>query len=68
MAGAKDLRTTSPLERIQRDFHQKARQIVLAHSEGGLDVAIRLVIAHRHLDHPDAQSRASRFAEALLAC
>lgn len=63
-----DLRTTSPLERVQRHFRQKARQIVLAHSEVGLEVAIRLVIAHRRLDQGDPQPWAARLEDAMLSC
>ena len=43
------LRTTSPLERVQRHFRQKARQVVISHSWDRIETAIRLVISHRHL-------------------
>lgn len=43
------LRTTSLLERVQRHFRQKARQVVIAHSEKGLAAGIELVIRHRGL-------------------
>jgi transposase-like protein len=62
------LRTTSPLERVQRHFRQKARQIVVAHSWEGIEVAIQLVISHRHLVEGDqAADWAAHFEEALLA-
>jgi transposase-like protein len=62
------LRTTSPLERAQRHFRQKARQIVVGHSWDGIEVAIRLVISHRHLVNGDqAGDWAAQFEEALLA-
>lgn len=43
------LRTTSPLERVNRALRQKFRQVVIFHSEKGLQAAIQLVIAHRGL-------------------
>ena len=43
------LRTTSPLERVQRHFRQKARQVVVAHSEKRAEANIELVIDHRDL-------------------
>lgn len=43
------LRTTSPLERVNRALRQKFRQVVIFHSEIGLQAAIQLVIAHRGL-------------------
>jgi len=43
------LRTTSLLERVQRHFRQKARQVVIAHSEKGVMTNIELVIRHRGL-------------------
>ena len=63
------LRTTSPLERVQRHFRQKARQVVIAHSEKGLDANIELVIRHRGLATPDKQIEpwAQMLEEALLA-
>ncbi len=62
------LRTTSPLERVQRHFRQKARQIVVAHSWDGIEVAIRLVIGHHHLtDDALVEGWAACFEEALLA-
>jgi hypothetical protein len=61
------LRTTSPLERIQRHFRQKARQVVISHSWVGVEVAIRLVIARRHLADADhAADWSAQFEEALL--
>lgn len=44
------LRTTSTLERANRAFRQKFRQVVIFHSELGLEASIQLVIAHRALD------------------
>ena len=62
------LRTTSPLERAQRHFRQKARQIVVAHSWDGIETAVRLVISHRHLtDDSPTGDWAAQFEEALLA-
>jgi transposase-like protein len=43
------LRTTSMLERVNRALRQKFRQVVIFHSELGLDAAMQLVIAHRGL-------------------
>ncbi len=62
------LRTTSPLERVQRHFRQKARQIVVGHSWEGIEAAIQLVISHHHLDDagPTADWTA-QLEEALLA-
>ena len=63
------LRTTSPLERVQRHFRQKARQIVIAHSEQGVEAAIELVIRHRDLASPDKPTKSwtRQLEEALLA-
>lgn len=62
------LRTTSPLERVQRHFRQKARQIVVAHSWNGIETAARLVIGHHHLtDASPTGDWAAQFEEALLA-
>lgn len=63
------LRTTSPLERVQRHFRQKARQVVIAHSERGLEANIELVIRHRGLASPDSSIDpwARQLEEALLA-
>lgn len=63
------LRTTSPLERLQRHFRQKARQVVIAHSERGVDAAIELVIRHRRLALPSgaAEPWTQMLEEALLA-
>jgi hypothetical protein len=62
------LRTTSLLERVQRHFRQKARQVVISHSWDGVEAAIRLVIAHRHLADVDrAGDWIAQFEEALLA-
>jgi hypothetical protein len=43
------LRTTSALERANRAFRQKARQMGLFHSLAGLAAAVGLVLAHRRL-------------------
>ena len=63
------LRTTSPLERVQRHFRQKARQVVIAHSEQGIEANIELVIRHRGLDSPEGSTEpwARQLEEALLA-
>ena len=63
------LRTTSPLERVQRHFRQKARQVVIAHSERGLEANIELVIRHRGLASPEGSIDpwARQLEEALLA-
>ena len=61
------LRTTSPLERVQRDFRGKARQAVIFHSAKGVDAAIQLVIAHHHLADHSTQFWGHLLEEALLA-
>jgi putative transposase len=61
------LRTTSPLERVQRQFRQKARQVTIFHSDRGVDAAIQLVIAHRHLADQSTQFWGTLLEEALLA-
>ena len=62
------LRTTSPLERVQRHFRQKARQIVLPHSWTGVEVAVLLVISHRQLiDARSPDGWTDQLEEALLA-
>jgi transposase-like protein len=63
------LRTTSPLERVQRHFRQKARQVVIAHSDNGVEANIELVIRHRGLASPEhsTQPWARQLEEALLA-
>lgn len=55
------LRTTSPLERVNRHFRRKARQVVIFHAEEGVTAALELVIAHRHL----TSSLASPWTEQL---
>jgi hypothetical protein len=60
------LRATSALERIQRHFRQKARQVVIFHAEAGVDAAMSLVIAHHHLSCPPELPWARRLEEALL--
>lgn len=63
------LRTTSPLERVQRQFRQRARQVMVAHSEKGIAANIELVLFHRHLTLPTPEmlSWTRRLEEALLA-
>ena len=61
------LRATSVLERVQRHFRQKARQVVIFHADAGVDAAISLVAAHHHLSDPTKQSWVRRLEEALLA-
>ena len=63
------LRTTSPLERVQRQFRQKARQVVVAHSAKGAEANTELVICHRDLASAakNAWPWAQRLEEALLA-
>ena len=65
---AECLRTTSPLERIQRHFRQKARQVVISHSWDGIESAILLVISHHRLaDGDQSGDWVAQFEEALLA-
>jgi hypothetical protein len=63
------LRTTSPLERVQRHFRQKQRQLLISHSERGVDAAIELVIRHRGLalSTRAAEPWTQLLEEALLA-
>ncbi len=61
------LRATSALERVQRHFRQKARQVVAFHSEEGLAAAIQLVISHRHLADNSTEPWTRIVEEALLA-
>jgi len=61
------LRTTSALERVQRHFRQKARQVVIFHADAGVDAAIQLVISHHHLATPASAPWARLLEEALLA-
>ena len=63
---ARYLRTTSLLERANRGFRQKARQVAVFHSEVGLKAALVLVVAHRHLDRDDSLLWTDRLEEALL--
>ncbi len=60
------LRTTSPLERVQRHFRHKARQVTIFHADKGVDAAIQLVIAHRHLADNSSQPWEQLLEEALL--
>lgn len=61
------LRATSALERVQRQFRQKARQVVIFHSEKGVEAGIQLVISHRHLADKSIEPWARLLEEALLA-
>jgi transposase-like protein len=63
------LRTTSLLERVQRHFRQKARQVMIAHSEKGADASIELVIRRRGLASDDKQTESwtQLLEQALLA-
>lgn len=61
------LRTTSPLERVQRHFRRKGRQASIFHSDRGVDAAIQLVIAHRHLADQSTEFWGRLLEEALLA-
>ena len=63
------LRTTSLLERVQRHFRQKDRQVVIAHSEKGVVAGIELVIRHRGLALVDkaAEPWTRLLEQALLA-
>jgi transposase-like protein len=63
------LRTTSPLERVQRHFRQKARQVVIAHSDKGVEANVELVLRHRGLAQPEPSLElwAPQLEEVLLA-
>jgi hypothetical protein len=61
------LRATSALERVQRHFRQKARQVVIFHSDRGVDAAIQLVIARHHLADHSTSFWSDLLEEALLA-
>ena len=61
------VRATSALERVQRHFRQKARQVVVFHSDQGVKAAIQLVIAHHGLAGVPAQPWPQALEEALLA-
>jgi transposase-like protein len=62
------LRTTSPLEGVQRHLRQKVRQMVIGHSQPGLEAAIYLVIRHRRLvAGQEAADWAAQLEEALLS-
>ena len=61
------LRATSSLERVQRHFRQKARQVVIFHSEKGVDAAMQLVISHRGLAHQSTAPWFELLEEALIA-
>ena len=61
------LRTTSPLERANRSFRQKARQVGVFGRPAGVDAGVGLVLAHRHLTTPDALTWAAALEQILLA-
>jgi transposase-like protein len=61
------LRTTSALERVNRALRQKFRQVVIFHSEKGLQAAVHLVIAHRGLAGVSDQCWFEAVEEALMA-
>lgn len=61
------LRATSALERVQRHFRQKGRQVVIFHSQEGVEAAIQLVIAHHHLADNSTEPWTRLLEEALLA-
>jgi transposase-like protein len=61
------LRATSALERVQRHFRQKARQVVIFHAEKGVDASIQLVISRRGLAGPSMEPWTHLLEEALLA-
>ena len=63
-----DLRSTSALERVQRHFRAKARQVVIFHADKGVDAAVYLVISHHHLlPRAQIQPWSRLLEEALLA-
>ena len=61
------LRTTSPLERVNRHFRRKARQVVIFHAEAGVIAALELVIAHRHLTPSTADTWTAQLEVTLAA-
>ena len=61
------LRTTSPLERVQRHFRRQARQVVIFHAAAGVIAALELVIAHRHLTPAAADTWTEHLELALAA-
>ena len=60
------LRTTSPLERVNRHFRRKARQVVIFHAPADVTAARELVIVHRHLT-PSAADTWTEQLEMTLA-
>jgi transposase-like protein len=61
------LRTTSSLERVNRALRQKFRQVVIFHSETGLEAAVHLVIAHRGLNGLSSGCWVDLVEEGLMA-
>jgi len=60
------LRTTSPLERVNRSYRRKLRQMVIAHSEIGLHAVLyQMTIRIEHAQRGDLQGWSS-FIEQLL--
>lgn len=59
------MRTTSVLERVNRALRQKFRQVVIFHSDKGLQAAIQLVIAHRRLAGENEESWIDQIEESL---
>jgi len=60
------LRTTSPLERVNRSYRRKLRQMVIAHSETGLHAVLyQATIRIQHSLQGDPQ-RWAGFIEQLL--
>jgi transposase-like protein len=60
------LRATSALERVQRHFRQKARQVAIFHAQKGVAAAIQLVISHRRLAISATEPWSQLLEEALL--
>ena len=60
------VRATSSLERVQRHFRQKARQVAIFHSDRGVDAGIQLVISRRALASHSAEPWFRLLEEALL--
>lgn len=61
------VRATSALERVQRHFRQKARQVVIFHSDQGVKAATQLVIGDHGLDLTSAKPWPQALEEALLS-
>lgn len=59
------LRTTSPLERVNRCFRQKARQVAIFHAQTGVTAALELIIYRRHLTTQGSDPWTQLLEEAL---